>query len=69
MGAAVGGGVGAVVGTAVGAGVATAHWLLTQLVGKSSGFVHVVFSLTDPMFLNPAQDQKTEIQAPAGMVR
>jgi hypothetical protein len=61
VGAAVGGGVGAVVGTAVGAGVVTAHWLLTNWAANLPAESTVVFSLTDPMFLNPAQDQKTEL--------
>ncbi len=61
VGAAVGGGVGAVVGTAVGAGVATAHWLLTNWSADLSAESTVVFSLTDPMFLTPVQDQKTEL--------
>ena len=61
LGAAVGGGVGAVVGTAVGAGVVTAHWLLTNWAADLPAESTVVFSLTDPMFLNPAQDQKTEL--------
>jgi hypothetical protein len=61
VGAAVGGGVGAVVGTAVGAGVVTAHWLLTNWSANLPESSTVVFSLTDPMFLNPVQDQKTEL--------
>jgi len=61
VGAAVGGGVGAVVGTAVGAGVVTAHWLLTNWSADVSAESTVVFSLTDPMFLTPVQDQKTEL--------
>jgi hypothetical protein len=61
LGAAVGGGVGAVVGTAVGAGVVTAHWLLTNWSANLSSNSTVVFSLTDPMFLNPMQDEKTEL--------
>src|ERR1700733_1393293 len=61
VGAAVGGGVGAVVGTAVGAGVVTAHWLLTNWAADLPAESTVVFSLTDPMFLNPVQDQKTEL--------
>jgi hypothetical protein len=61
VGAAVGGGVGAVVGTAVGTGVVTAHWLLTNWSADLPASSIVVFSLTDPMFLNPAQDQKTEL--------
>jgi hypothetical protein len=61
VGAAVGGGVGAVVGTAVGAGVVTAHWLLTNWSADVSAESTVVFSLTDPMFLSPVQDQKTEL--------
>ena len=69
LGAAVGGGVGAVVGTAVGAGVTTAHWLLTNWSANLPASSTVVFSLTDPMFLTPVQDEKTEIQAPAGMAR
>jgi hypothetical protein len=69
LGAAVGGGVGAVVGTAVGAGVTTAHWLLTNWSANLPASSTVVFSLTDAMFLTPAQDEKTEIQAPAGLAR
>jgi hypothetical protein len=69
LGAAVGGGVGAVVGTAVGAGVTTAHWLLTNWSADLPASSTVVFSLTDPMFLTPTQDEKTEVQAPAGMGR
>jgi hypothetical protein len=61
LGATVGGGVGAVVGTAVGAGVVTAHWLLTNWSANLPEDSTVVFSLTDPMFLTPAQDQKTEL--------
>jgi hypothetical protein len=61
VGAAVGGGVGAVVGTAVGAGVVTAHWLRTTWSANLPESSTVVFSLTDPMFLVPAQDQKTEL--------
>jgi hypothetical protein len=61
IGAAVGGGVGAVVGTAVGAGVMTAHWLRTNWSANLPAQSTVIFSLTDPMFLNPVQDQKTEL--------
>jgi hypothetical protein len=61
VGAAVGGGVGAVVGTAIGTGVVTAHWLLTNWSADLPASSIVVFSLTDPMFLNSAQDQKTEL--------
>jgi hypothetical protein len=61
VGAAVGGGVGAVVGTAVGAGVMTAHWLRTNWSANLPAESTLVFSLTDPMFLTPAQDQKTEL--------
>ena len=61
IGAAVGGGVGAVVGTAVGAGVVTAHWLRTNWSANLPADSTVVFSMTDPMFLNPVQDQKTEL--------
>jgi hypothetical protein len=61
VGAAVGGGVGAVVGTAVGAGVVTAHWLRTNWSANLPAQSTLVFSLTDPMFLTPAQDQKTEL--------
>jgi hypothetical protein len=60
IGAAVGGGVGAVVGTAVGAGVVTAHWLRTNWSANLPAQSTVVFSLTDPMFLNPVQE-KTEL--------
>jgi hypothetical protein len=61
IGAAVGGGVGAVVGTAIGAGVMTAHWLRTNWSANLPAQSTVVFSLTDPMFLSPMQDQKTEL--------
>jgi hypothetical protein len=61
IGAAVGGGVGAVVGTAIGAGVMTAHWLRTNWSANLPAQSTVVFSLTDAMFLNPVQDQKTEL--------
>ena len=61
LGAFVGGGVGAVVGTAVGAGIVTAHWLRTNWSANLPAQSTVVFSLIDPMFLNPAQDQKTEL--------
>jgi hypothetical protein len=61
IGAAVGGGVGAVVGTAVGAGVVTAHWLRTNWSANLPADSTVVFSITDPMLLNPMQDQKTEL--------
>ena len=61
VGAAVGGGVGAVVGTAVGAGVVTAHWLRTNWSANLPESSTVVFSLTDPMVLNPLQDQKSEL--------
>ena len=61
IGAAVGGGVGAVVGTAVGAGVMTAHWLRTNWSANLPAQSTVIFSLTDPMFLSPMQDQKTEL--------
>jgi hypothetical protein len=61
LGAAIGGGVGAVVGTAVGGGLVTAHWLRTNWSANLPESSTVVFSLTDPMFLTPAQDQKTEL--------
>jgi hypothetical protein len=61
IGAAVGGGVGAVVGTAVGAGVVPAHWLRTNWSANLPTDSTVVFSMTDPMLLNPVQDQKTEL--------
>jgi hypothetical protein len=61
LGAVVGGGVGAVVGSAVGAGVVTAHWLRTNWSANLPASSTVVFSLTDPMFLTPAQDEKTEL--------
>ncbi len=48
-------------GTAVGAGVVTAHWLRTNWSANLPAQSDVVFSLTDPMFLNPVQDQKTEL--------
>jgi hypothetical protein len=69
VGAAIGGGVGAVVGTAVGAGAATAHWLLTNSSANLPAASTVIFSLTDPMFLTPSQEEKSEIQAPASPVR
>ena len=53
--------VGAVVGTAVGAGVMTAHWLRTNWSANLPAQSTVIFSLTDPMFLSPMQDQKTEL--------
>jgi hypothetical protein len=61
IGAAVGAGVGALVGTAVGAGVMTAHWLRTNWSANLPAQSTVIFSLTDPMFLSPMQDQKTEL--------
>ena len=61
LGAVVGGGVGAVVGTAVGAGIVTAHWLRTNWSANLPASSTVVFSLTDAMYLTPAQDQKTEL--------
>jgi hypothetical protein len=61
IGAAVGAGVGAVVGTAVGAGLVTAHIFRTNWSANLPASSTVVFSLTDPMFLTPAQDQKTEL--------
>lgn len=61
VGAAVGAGVGAIVGSAVGAGVVTAHWLLTNWSANLPESSTVVFSLSEPMFLTPAQDQKTEL--------
>jgi hypothetical protein len=61
LGAVVGGGVGAVVGTAVGAGVVTAHWLLTNWSANLPAQSTLVLSLTDPMSLTPAQDEKTEL--------
>jgi hypothetical protein len=61
VGAAIGGGVGAIVGTAIGAGAVTAHWLLTDSPANLPAASVVVFSLTDPMILDPAQDQKTEL--------
>jgi hypothetical protein len=62
IGAAVGGGVGAVVGSAVGAGVTTAHWLLTNWSANLPASSVVVFSLTDPMFLNAAADLKNDVE-------
>ena len=67
LGAVVGGGVGAVVGTAVGTGVVTAHWLLTNWSANLPAESTVVFSLTDPMFLTPTQDQKTELIPQSGL--
>jgi hypothetical protein len=61
VGAAIGGGVGAIVGSAIGAGAATAHWLLVQRSANLPASSILVFSLTDPMLLNPVEDQKTEL--------
>jgi hypothetical protein len=61
VGAVIGGGVGAVVGSAIGAGAATTHWLLVQRSANLPASSVVIFSLTDPMLLNPVQDQKTEL--------
>jgi hypothetical protein len=61
VGAAIGGGVGAIVGSAVGAGAATTHWLLVQRSANLPASSILIFSLTDPMLLNPVQDQKTEL--------
>ena len=61
LGAAIGGGVGAIVGSAIGAGAATTHWLLVQRSANLPASSVLIFSLTDPMLLNPVQDQKTEL--------
>jgi hypothetical protein len=61
VGAAIGGGVGAIVGSAIGAGAATTHWLLVERSANLPASSVVIFSLTDPMLLNPVQDQKTEL--------
>jgi hypothetical protein len=61
VGAAIGGGVGAVVGTAIGAGAATTHYLLVERSANLPAESVIVFSLSDPMFLTPVQDMKTEI--------
>jgi hypothetical protein len=61
VGAAIGGGVGAIVGSAIGAGAATTHWLLVQRTANLPASSVLVFSLTDPMVLNPVQDEKTEL--------
>jgi hypothetical protein len=61
VGAVIGGGVGAAVGSAIGAGAATTHWLLVQRSANLPASSVVIFSLTDPMLLNPVQDQKTEL--------
>jgi hypothetical protein len=61
VGAAIGGGVGAIVGSAIGAGAATTHWLLAERSANLPASSVVVFSLTDPMLMNPVQDQKTEL--------
>jgi hypothetical protein len=61
VGAAIGGGVGAIVGSAIGAGAATTHWLLVQRSANLPASSVLIFSLTDPMVLNPVQDQKTEL--------
>jgi hypothetical protein len=61
VGAAIGGGVGAIVGSAIGAGAATTHWLLVQRSVNLPASSVLIFSLTDPMLLNPVEDQKTEL--------
>jgi hypothetical protein len=61
VGAAIGGGVGAIVGSAIGAGAATTHWLLVERSVNLPASSIVIFSLTDPMLLNPVEDQKTEL--------
>ncbi len=61
VGAAIGGGVGAIVGSAIGAGAATTHWLLVERSANLPADSVVIFSLSDPMLLNPVQDQKTEL--------
>jgi len=61
VGAAIGGGVGAIVGSAIGAGAATTHWLLVQRSANLPASSVLIFSLTDPMVLNPVQDEKTEL--------
>jgi hypothetical protein len=61
VGAAIGGGVGAIVGSAIGAGAATTHWLLVNRSANLPVSSIVIFSLTDPMVLNPVEDQKTEL--------
>ncbi len=61
VGAAIGGGVGAIVGSAIGAGAATTHWLLVQRSANLPVSSVLIFSLTDPMVLNPVQDEKTEL--------
>jgi hypothetical protein len=61
VGAAIGGGVGAIVGSAIGAGAATTHWLLVERSVNLPASSVVIFSLTDPMLLNPVDDQKTEL--------
>ncbi len=61
VGAAIGGGVGAIVGSAIGAGAATTHWLLVERSVSLPASSVVIFSLTDPMLLNPVDDQKTEL--------
>ena len=61
VGAAIGGGVGAIVGSAIGAGAATTHWLLVQRSVNLPASSILIFSLTDPMLLNPVEDQKTEL--------
>jgi hypothetical protein len=61
VGAAIGGGVGAIVGSAIGAGAATTHWLLVQRSANLPASSILIFSLTDPMLLNPVEDQKTEL--------
>jgi len=45
----------------LGAGVVTAHWLRTNWSANLPADSTVVFSMTDPMLLNPVQDQKTEL--------
>ncbi len=55
-GALIGGPAGAAVGTAVGAGIMGAHWLMAEHSADLPLESTVVFSLTDPMYLNPTRD-------------
>lgn len=54
VGAAIAGPVGAAVGSTVGAGVSGARWFLDTQAVDIPAQSTVIFSLTEPMFLNPA---------------
>lgn len=53
-GAVVGGGVGAVVGAGIGAGVSTVWWLKHENQESLHAGTEIIFSLTQPMLLEPA---------------